>query len=127
MANKQPKKTTNSKGKKPAFNFYWIYAIIAVILISINLFNWDGGVREITPQKFRTEMLEKDQVAKLEIVNKEIVRIYIKQESLSNDTHKTLDEKSLFGGSNRGPHYFFTILNDEKLKDDITIWEINME
>ena len=123
MANKQPKKTTNSKGKKPAFNFYWIYAIIAVILISINLFNWDGGLREITPQKFRTEMLEKDQVAKLEIVNKEIVRIYIKQESLSNDTHKTLDEKSLFGGNNRGPHYFFTILNDEKLKDDITIWE----
>ena len=123
MANKQPKKTTGNKGKKPAFNFYWIYAIIAVILISINLFNWDGGVREITPQKFRTEMLEKDQVAKLEIVNKEIVRIYIKQESLMNDTHKTLDEKSLFGGSNRGPHYFFTILNDEKLKDDITIWE----
>ena len=123
MANKQPKKTTDSKGKKPAFNFYWIYAIIAVILISINLFNWDGGIREITPQKFKTEMLEKDQVAKLEIVNKEIVRIYIKQESLSNDTHKKLDEKSLFGGSNRGPHYFFTILNDEKLKDDITIWE----
>ena len=123
MANKQPKKTTNSKGNKPAFNFYWIYAIIAVILISINLFNWDGGLREITPQKFRTEMLETDQVAKLEIVNKEIVRIYIKQESLSNDTHKTLDEKSLFGGSNRGPHYFFTILSDEKLKDDITIWE----
>ena len=123
MANKQPKKTTGNKGKKPAFNFYWIYAIIAVILISINLFNWDGGVREITPQKFRTEMLEKDQVAKLEIVNKEIVRIYIKQESLTNDTHKTLDEKSLFGGSNRGPHYFFTILNDEKLKDDITVWE----
>ena len=123
MANKQPKKTTNSKGNKPAFNFYWIYAIIAVILISINLFNWDGGLREITPQKFRTEMLETGQVAKLEIVNKEIVRIYIKQESLSNDTHKTLDEKSLFGGSNRGPHYFFTILSDEKLKDDITIWE----
>ena len=123
MANKQPKKTTGNKGKKPAFNFYWIYAIIAVILISINLFNWDGGVREITPQKFRTEMLETDQVAKLEIVNKEIVRIYIKQESLSDDTHKTLDEKSLFGGSNRGPHYFFTILNDETLKDDITIWE----
>ena len=123
MANKQPKKTTNSKGKKPAFNFYWIYAIIAVILISINLFNWDGGVREITPQKFRTEMLEKDQVAKLEIVNKEIVRIYIKQEWLSNDTHKTVDEKSLFGGSNPGPHYFFTILNDETIKDEITIWE----
>ena len=94
MANKQPKKTADSKGKKPAFNFYWIYAIIAVILISINLFNWDGGVREITPFEFKTEMLENDQVAKLEIVNKEIVRIYIKQESLSNDTHKKLDEKS---------------------------------
>ena len=94
MANKQPKKTADSKGKKPAFNFYWIYAIIAVILISINLFNWDGGIREITPQKFKTEMLEKDQVAKLEIVNKEIVRIYIKQESLTNDTQKSLMKKA---------------------------------
>ena len=62
MANKQPKKTTDSKGKKPAFNFYWIYAIIAVILISINLFNWDGGVREITQQEFTTEMLKQNQV-----------------------------------------------------------------
>jgi ATP-dependent metalloprotease FtsH len=123
MANKQPKKTTNSKEKKPAFNFYWIYAIIAVILISINLFNWDGGVREITQQKFTTQMLEKDQVDKLEIVNKEIVRIYIKQESLNDEVHKKLDDKSLFGGSNKGPHYYFTILNDEVLKDDITIWK----
>ena len=123
MANKQPKKTSDSKGKKPAFNFYWIYAIIAVILISINLFNWDGGVREITPKEFKTEMLEKNQVARLEIVNKEIVRIYIKEESLSDATHKKLDEKSLFGGSNKGPHYFFTIISDEKLKDDITVWE----
>jgi len=123
MANKQPKKTTNSKGKKPAFNFYWIYAIIAVILISINLFNWDGGVREITQQKFTTDMLEKDQVDKLEIVNKEIVRIYIKQEALTDTTHSKLNDKSLFGGKNKGPHYYFTILNDEALKDDINLWK----
>jgi len=123
MANKQPNKKTNSKGKKPAFNFYWIYAIIAVILISINLFNWDGGVREITQQKFTTEMLEKDQVDKLEIVNKEIVRIYIKEEALGDTTHAKLDDKSLFGGKNKGPHYYFTIINDESLKDDIDIWK----
>ena len=110
MANKQQKKTTDSKGKgkKPAFNFYWIYAIIAVILISINLFNWDGGVTRISQTKFTTEMLQEDKklsvtlnekkgvvdstytytytntggVDKIEIVNNEIVRIYIKQESL---------------------------------------------
>ena len=125
MANKQPKKTTNTKGKgkKPAFNFYWIYAIIAVILISINLFNWDGGVREITQQKFTTDMLEQNHVDKLEIVNKEIVRIYIKQESLGDTVHAKLDDKSLFGGKNNGPHYYFTILNDEALKDDINIWK----
>lgn len=129
MANKQSKKTTDSKGKgnKPAFNFYWIYAIIAVILISINLFNWDGGVREITQQKFTTDMLEQNQVDRLEIVNKEIVRIYIKQESLGDTVHARLDDKSLFGGKNRGPHYYFTILNDEVLKDDINIWKTQYE
>jgi ATP-dependent metalloprotease FtsH len=123
MANKQSKKTTDSKGKKPAFNFYWIYAIIAVILISINLFNWDGGVREITQQEFTTEMLKQNQVEKLQIVNKEIVRIYIKQESLGDPSHDKLDDKSLFGGKNSGPHYYFTILNDELLKDDIKVWQ----
>ena len=127
MANKQPKKTTDSKGKKPAFNFYWIYAIIAVILISINLFNWDGGVREITQQEFTTEMLKQNQVEKLQIVNKEIVRIYIKQESLSEPAHDKLDDKSLFGGTNNGPHYYFTILNDELLKDDIKVWQEEYE
>ena len=151
MANKQQKKTTDSKGKgkKPAFNFYWIYAIIAVILISINLFNWDGGVTRISQTKFTTEMLQEDKklsvtlnekkgvvdstytytytntggVDKIEIVNNEIVRIYIKQESLNDKVHENLDKKSLFGGNNTGPHYYFNILNNELLKDNILEWQ----
>ena len=35
MTNKKKK----IKGNLPKFNFYWIYGIVAVILISINLFN----------------------------------------------------------------------------------------
>ena len=33
-------------GKAPQFNFYWIYAIIFILLISINLFSWTPSAKD---------------------------------------------------------------------------------
>jgi hypothetical protein len=51
MAENQEKNPSPDK-RKP-FNFYWIYAIIAVVLISIQLMNWGGGTREVSYDEFR--------------------------------------------------------------------------
>ena len=74
---KNPKKND----KKP-FNFYWIYAIIGVVLLSQLLFSWNSALPSISPQEFRT-MVENQEVKQVLVINKEIARIYLKSQALS--------------------------------------------
>lgn len=45
--NKMKDKLKPQKGNqnKP-FNFYWIYAIVGLVLISLNLFSFSGGTKK---------------------------------------------------------------------------------
>ena len=40
-------KITPSKSKRPRFSFYWIYAILAIVFIAIQYFNYTNPVKEI--------------------------------------------------------------------------------
>ncbi len=118
MAKKQ---NYNKKGdgKKPAFNFYWIYAIIAVILISINLFQWDGGLKETNEKEF-FEMVDKGHVSKMVVLeNQRMVQVSIKPDSLNGSgyKHEDISKKTLSGRANEGPHYQFTFSDTDKTKD----------
>ncbi|MCX6267971.1 MAG: ATP-dependent metallopeptidase FtsH/Yme1/Tma family protein [Bacteroidetes bacterium] len=72
------------KGKRPKFNFYWIYAILAIGFIAIQYFNFSNPVEEITWTRLE-EILTKQDVDKIVIVNKEKAEIYIKKEKLKSD------------------------------------------
>ena len=48
-------------GNKPKFNYYWFYAIIAVVLISLNLFNMTGTMPELTMSEL-TEFIKRGDV-----------------------------------------------------------------
>lgn len=91
---------------KNSFNFYWIYAIILVAFIAINFIDFDGTTREITWQRFETEMLSKGDVSKIIVVNKEVAEVFIKPEAIVKDTYKDINKKS---GKTAGPHYYFNI------------------
>ena len=111
MTNKKNK----IKGNLPKFNFYWIYGIVAVILISINLFNpVNTGIIKSNYSEFKT-FIENKQVRKVEVINKKEARVYIYPEQLDQPPHKdkNIPEKSVFGGPNNGPHYVFNIPNNE--------------
>ncbi len=75
-----------SKGddkKKPKFNIYWVYGIIFLTIIAWNFMRTvsSAGI-ETDQQKFYAMVLQ-DDVAKIKTVgNKEIVRVYIKPDSL---------------------------------------------
>ncbi|MFP4468561.1 MAG: hypothetical protein ACLFN2_06300, partial [Bacteroidales bacterium] len=81
--NTQGGKTSGkSDGKKPGFNFYWIYAILAVVFIGLQFFNWGSTAVEISQMRFENEMLVWDEedgsdIAQLKIVNKEEVEEYV--------------------------------------------------
>jgi cell division protease FtsH len=110
MANKK-----KIKGKLPKFNFYWIYGIVAVILISINLFNpVNTGILKSNYSEFKS-FIDNKQVRKVEVINKREARVYIFSDQLDQPPHKdkNIPEKSVFGGPNNGPHYIFNIPNNE--------------
>lgn len=111
---KQFDKVKDRFGKKPngpnkPFNFYWIYAIIGVILITINLFSWNNSLRETNWKKFATEMLLENDVEKIIVVNSDFAEIYLKQSSLEKDKYKEVKTSPFGGGLNKGPHYSMKI------------------
>src|SRR5688572_20122962 len=70
------------------FNFYWIYAILGVLLISINLFNWQGGMTQITEQQFFKDLVNKSSVKKIIVVNKTQVEVFLQPDALNDEFNK---------------------------------------
>ncbi|MFY7901093.1 MAG: ATP-dependent zinc metalloprotease FtsH [Chitinophagaceae bacterium] len=88
---KQPTKFpfTNSGDEKPSrkppkFNIYWIYAVIFIALIGSTFFsNFKPDVAQITEREFINEILAKGDVDKVTFIkNKEVVRVFIKSDSI---------------------------------------------
>ena len=112
MLNKKDNKG-KGKGFMPKFNFYWIYGIVAVILILINVINpMSSGVESTTYPKFKS-FIEQKQVSKVEVINKKEAMVYIYKDKLDQPPHDRISKKSVLGGSNNGPHYHFNIPNNE--------------
>jgi len=120
MAEKEKKKSSFTpnfippKGKKPRFSFYWIYAILAVVFIAIQYFNYTNPVKETTWPRLE-EMLSKQDVEKIVIINKEKAEIYIKKTKIQSDTAYKDFRKRSFGTSSTSsnPQYFYQIGSEE--------------
>jgi AFG3 family protein len=54
-------------------------------------------------------MLKTHDVAKLEVINRETVNVYIKKEKLSQEKYKAVSSKAFSNTPNEGPHFKFTI------------------
>jgi len=102
------------KGKRPKFSFYWIYAILAIVFIAIQYFNYTNPVKEI-PWPRLEELLLKQDVEKIVIVNKEKAEIFIKKSKLENDTAYKDFTKRNFGSNATGnaPQFFYQIGSEE--------------
>ena len=132
---KNPAKKRNKVQKKktqfPKFNFYWIYGIIAFIMISMLFTNELGSfTMETNRQTLINEFIKNRDVEKIEIIqNKNIAKIYIKESALNERRHEAV-KSPLFGdGINRGPHYFIKIGTSEvfenKLDDAQKEWQFS--
>jgi len=95
--------------KKPGFNFYWIYGLLALLFIGLQFMNWGGGPEDISQQRFETQMLTSNDVEKLVVINREIVEVYIKEESLAKKEYSDIEEPGFGQREITGPHYTFKI------------------
>jgi AFG3 family protein len=106
-----PNGDDKSPRKGPKFSIYWIYAIIAVVLIGTNFVNMSPSAIKTTELEFRQVMLANGDVEKLDLVkNKELVRVYIKKESLGKPFYAQKIKKTATGA---GPHFEFSVTDWE--------------
>jgi AFG3 family protein len=117
----RPQGGDDSQRRGPKFNIYWVWAAIAVVLIGFNVFNGKfTPTAEDTNQQDFYEMLSKGDVEKIEIIsNKNLVRVYIKQESLSKEIYKAKLAKKSGPVAKEGPHFQFSIGKTEIFADDL--------
>lgn len=87
MENQNPNpRQPQPNNKRNKFNFYWIYAILTIVfLIAIFFGNGNSGsAAEDINEGRLTEMLKNQEVARIDIINKEIAEIYLNKKGLAN-------------------------------------------
>ncbi|MGA3013977.1 MAG: ATP-dependent zinc metalloprotease FtsH [Bacteroidales bacterium] len=112
-----PPNLSSPKKNRPKFSFYWIYAILAVVFIAIQIFNYSSPEKETTWNQLYT-MLEKQDVDKIVIVNKEKAEIYIKKDRIAKDTaYKDFVKKNFSTSFGDNPQFSYNIGSDESFRD----------
>ncbi len=95
----------NKQTPQKKFNFYWIYGLIAVVLIGFQFFPFQGSPIELKDiSKFNTEMLQKGDVNRIVIVNDEFAEIYIKPDQLKKEPY--IKDKV----PEKGPQYKYKVI-----------------
>ena len=78
------KENKNPKQEKKSFSSYWFYAFIIVFLVGINMvMTLVSQPKEITLNRFE-EIVRAGDVDRVEVINKRIVNIFLKPESMGN-------------------------------------------
>ncbi len=100
--------------KGPKFNIYWIWGIIAVVLLAFQFFPaFSPDAHQIEELDFRKEMLAKGDVEKLDLIsNKAEVRVYIKKDSLQKSYYRDKLGKNGWTGNGvakEGPQFEFKV------------------
>lgn len=118
--NNLPNRLNDDKNprKGPRLSIYWIYGIIAAVLIGTQLFNTKRDTREIDEKTFKEEMYKTGDVDRTEeVVNKHLVKVFIKQESLTKPYYQSkLKANGANGTSVNGPQFQFRVTDWQDYK-----------
>jgi cell division protease FtsH len=95
----------------PKFNIYWIYGLIALSLFSARFFQMSPELTTTTEQEFKQVMLVRGDVERIDLVqNKEIVRVYMKPDSIHKDYYVQKFKKKLDKAKVKGvPLFEFSV------------------
>ncbi len=115
-----PEKSEGSR-KGPKFNLYWIYAIIAVVLLSAQFMKFAPELTPTYEQEFKQHMLLTGDVERLDLIKgKEKVRVYIKPDSLYKDFYKNKFKTVIPKDKAKGvPLFEFEVNNIDKFQERV--------
>ncbi len=111
--------SNNKKPQVPKFNSYWIYGIIALIFIALQIFLSQFSSAKPISYTEVGNMVAKGHVEKIRVVNDEIGQIYLTEDALQDEAHAKAPRKMM---GNKG-NYNFKIGNLEYLKGKLDEWK----
>lgn len=123
-AKKETVKPTNNKNnnsKKP-FSFYWIYAVVGIILLSLQLLNWSGGSSTITESEFEAMVMNDDVQEVIVVKNKGLAKVVLTPEALAKEEHAKRIKNNSLNSSSRGPHYTFEFNSLDNFDKELKKW-----
>jgi len=119
---KDPQKNNKENPNKKPFNFYWIYAIIGVLIIGLQIFSAGSGAQKVSWDRFVNEMLKTGEVDRLVVVtegNEKRAEIFIKPSALKQDKHKKAAENKGSSFGTPSPHYYLKIGTIDQFNNDL--------
>jgi cell division protease FtsH len=105
--NKENRNTPKSNFRLPVP--WMVILLIAGFFLLPNLMGDKSAEKEISWQTFHKEMLNRNAIEKLVIINKEKVEVYIKIEKINEPYFKTSLKIKNENVAKTGPHYWFSI------------------
>ncbi len=108
----------NKSPKKSKFNFYWIYAIVIVLILGSQMFSMNNSTNKISTSKFLNELLPSGDIKRVVVVNEDNVEVYLTEKALENKKYEKVG-KSKMGMNNSGPHYTFTIPSKDYFQEQV--------
>lgn len=106
-------KKNENNGNPPRFNTFWIYGIIALVIIGMQVSSLMNASQQPLTFTRLGKMLQAGDVAKIEVINKERANIYLKKDALDKYEDAA---KTNFGGTDR--YHFFLEIGDVQMFSD---------
>ena len=97
-----------SQGGGPKFNSFWIYGIIALVILVVQIFTIMGASQQKLNQEALGTMLKNQEISRIEVINGTKALIYLNEKGLK----KHPDAKSNNLGAERF-HYYMAIGKEE--------------
>lgn len=114
----EPGKNNKPPRKGPKFSIYWVYAIMVLLLIGLNIFSGSMGSsgEQMSFQEFREKYLDQGKVSKLVVVNNSEVEVYLKKGAKEA---KKEDKGVLFSNNEEAPVAQFRIGSVDQFNDNL--------
>ncbi len=107
--------STENENKKPNLNPYWIYGlVILMILVFFNMMSViGGGPKQINMGEFLS-MAKKNHIAKVDVLNSEVVNVYLKSDALGK--YPDFNDKKL---ALPQPHFTFKVGSVDSFEEEL--------
>jgi cell division protease FtsH len=115
-------KDNNTTPKKPKFSSWWIYGLIAILLIGFQIFSSSNltNTKKTTTSELQ-EYLRNGDISKILIItNTNQAKVFLSEEALKKDVHKDVAAKPLIPSTGMIPQYVLDYGDLQIFQNEIT-------